>query len=167
MQLSEHFTLEEATLSSTALRSGIDNGSPSAEVISNAKVAAAGMEQVRKCLGVPIHIDSWIRCEALERILCEKDFQRWCAAHGKDAATAWPEYFARKAHPKGFAVDFTAAGYGTPTEIARVLKGSGIKFDQLILEGTWVHISFDPALRQQVLSATFTNGTPNYTNGVA
>lgn len=167
MNLSEHFTLAEATLSSTAVRQGINNNSPSEEVVSNATIAAVGMEQVRKCLAAPVHVDSWIRCEELERVLCEKDFQRWCAAHSKDSANDWAEYFARKAHPKGFAVDFTAPAYGTPAEIARVLKGSGIKFDQLILEGTWVHISFDPALRQQILSATFTNGTPSYSNGVA
>jgi hypothetical protein len=48
-----------------------------------------------------------------------------------------------------------------------VLKGSGIAFDQIILEGSWVHVSFDPRLRGQVLTATFNAGTPTYTNGVA
>jgi len=42
------------------------------------------------------------------------------------------------------------------------VKGSGIAFDQLIEEGSWVHASFDPRLRGQVLTATFKDGTPSY-----
>ncbi|MFI4966717.1 MAG: hypothetical protein ACHP9T_15280, partial [Caulobacterales bacterium] len=34
----------------------------------------------------------------------------------------------------------------------RALAGSGIAFDQVIEEGTWTHISFDPRLRRQVLT---------------
>lgn len=153
---------------------GIDN-TPSVEVTENGKVAAAGMEEVRTLLGVPIHVNSWHRCETLERVLCEKDFAAWCKRHGKagpgaaieDVAASWAEYFARKQHPLGFSIDFTAPQFGTPAEIARKLIDSGLKFDQLILEGTWVHISFGPQMRRQVLTATFTNGTPAYTQGVA
>lgn len=167
MNLSPHFTLEEFAHSDTALRLGIDN-TPSAAVIENGKVAAAGMEEVRRIIGVPVHVNSWHRCEALERVLCAKDFAAWCARHGKlDATTAWPEYFARKQHPQGFSIDFTAGAFGTPSEVARKLIDAGLKFDQLILEGTWVHVSFGPQMRQQVLTATFTDGTPAYTQGVA
>lgn len=166
-QLSQNFTLEEATASSTAARLGIDNGSPALVIIEHAKVAAAGMEEIRRLLNSPIHVDSWIRCEELERTLCAKDFVRWCNAHGKDPRQAWPEYFARKAHPKGYAVDWTCPGFGTPAECARAVRDSGIKFDQLIMEGTWVHVSFDPALRQQVLLAMFKDGVPSYSQGIS
>ena len=43
MQLSEHFSLEEATHSDTATRLGISN-QPDAQQLENMKTAAAGME---------------------------------------------------------------------------------------------------------------------------
>ena len=75
-KLSEHFTLLEATRSATAERLGISN-SPSDTQIANAKIAAAGMEQVRVVLqNKSIHVDSWIRVEELEKVLTRKDFVR-------------------------------------------------------------------------------------------
>jgi len=44
---------------------------------------------------------------------------------------------------------------------------SDIKYDQLIYEGTWVHISFAPAARQMALSATFLGGRVTYSQGIA
>lgn len=162
MQLSEHFTLQEGTDSSTAQRLGIDN-TPPAEIIEHMKISAAGAEQVRAILGFPMHIDSWYRCEALEKALTEKDYVRWCNAHGHPVnADSWKEYFARKAHPQGFAIDFLCPQFGNPEAIVKKLKSSGIKFDQLLMEGTWVHISFAPAMRGIVELVTFTNGTPSY-----
>ena len=168
MNLSEHFTLAEAVYSSTAQRLGFDN-TPSRQVIANATIAAEGMEEVRALLGdLSIHVDSWIRCEALEKVLTAGDFKSWCAKHGKPSVpSSWDEYFSRKGHPKGYAVDFTCTGYGTPIEIVQAIAKSPIQFDQCIQEGTWVHISFDPQLRRQVLTATFANGTPTYSKGVA
>ena len=42
--------------------------------------------------------------------------------------------------------------FAAPLGICRVIAGSALKFDQLIEEGTWVHISFAPAMRRQVLT---------------
>lgn len=167
MNLSDHFTLEEAVRSSTAERLGIENIA-SQEVADNAVITAEGMEEVRALLGnLSIHVDSWIRCEKLERALTEKDFRSWCVKRGKPPVdSSWTEYFSRKAHPKGYAVDFTCVGYGTPLEIVQAIAKSPIRFDQCIMEGTWVHISFDPQMRRQVLTATFVNGTPTYSKGV-
>ena len=67
-----------------------------------------------------------------------------------------------KAHPKGFAADFICSQFGTPLKIVQALAKSKIKFDQLIMEQTWVHVSFAPAMRQQILTATFTGGVPLY-----
>lgn len=168
MNLSLHFTLEEAVHSDTAIRLGIDN-TPGALVLSSMKDAAQGMESVRALLGgKPIRVNSWHRCEALERVLTAKDFAAWCSRHGKvQDEAAWREYFDRKGHPKGYCVDFTAPEFGTPEAVAKAIRDSGIPFDQLILEGTWVHLSFGPALRRQVLSATFKDGTPSYSAGIA
>lgn len=164
MNLSKHFTLEEATDSSTALRAGITN-IPDEAVLANMKVAAAGMEEVRAKLGAPITVDSWFRAEDLEKILACNGFLAWCKLHDHDETdpASWHEYFSHKAHPQGFAVDFVCPIYGTPDEIAKTIAESGIEFDQLIAEGTWVHISFAPAMRREILSVKFVNGVPQYT----
>jgi hypothetical protein len=165
MKLSEHFTTEEACLSSTALRSGIDN-TPNDEQLDNMKVAASGIEAVRALLGFPLHVDSWLRVEDLEKILTKKDFVSWCQRHAEEVDdTSWRAYFQHKAHPKGFAVDFICPDFGTPLDIVHAIQKSGIKFDQLIQEGAWVHVSFAPEMRMQVLTANFTNGTPSYSQG--
>lgn len=166
--LSDHFTLEELTDSDTAVRLGIDN-TPPADILPHLTVTALGMEQVRRVLERPIRVHSGFRCEALEKVLCAKDYAAWCARHGKEQDdVSWAEYFARKGHPQGYCVDFTCPAFGQPVAIVRVLKASGIKFDQLIEEGTWVHASFDPRMRGQVLTARFDkHGTPTYTQGVS
>lgn len=168
MNLTPHFTLEELTHSDTAVRLGIDN-TPPANVIPHLVILAQGLEDVRLILTRPLNVHSGYRCEALERILCAKDYAAWCVRHGKPVDdVSWTEYFKRKMHPLGYAADFTCAPFGSPLQIVRTLKGSGLKFDQLIQEGTWVHGSFDPRLRSQVLTATFApDGTPSYTQGVA
>lgn len=166
MNLTDHFTLEELSQSDTAVRMGIDNAPPP-DVVPHLVVLAQGLEEVREALGgKPLHVNSGFRGEALERELCARDFYRWCKAHGKQAVTAWGEYFARKGHPKGYCADFTCPSFGTPVEIVRKIKAAGIKVDQLIEEGTWVHISFDPRMRGQIMTARFApDGTPTYTQG--
>lgn len=170
MQLTPHFTLEELTRSTTATRLGIDN-TPTGPALNNLHVLAEGLEQVRAMTGQPLWIHSGYRCEALEHILAAKDFDSWCRQHKRpttpeDRVQNWADYFARKAHPKGMAADFTCAAYGNPLEIVRAIKASGIKFDQLIMEGTWVHISFardtEGKMRNEVLVATFSAGGVTY-----
>ena len=58
MNLSEHFTLEEATYSETAVRQGIDN-QPSTVQLENMKTAAQKLEQLRAVTG-PLKINSWL-----------------------------------------------------------------------------------------------------------
>lgn len=164
-RLTEHFALEELVHSDTAVRLGIDN-KPPGEVIPHLGSLARGLEQIRLQLAAPLHINSAFRCEALERVLCAKDFAAWCQRNYRPQASSWPEYFARKAHPRGFAADFTAPQFGTPAQVVAALRGAGLAFDQLIEEGTWVHVSFDPRLRGEVLTARFgADGTPSYSQG--
>ena len=106
-RLTPNFTLEELTHSDTALRLGIDN-TPPPDIIPNLIVLATGLEAIRAVLGVPVNVTSGYRCEALERVLCEKDFQAWCRRHRRNPVTDWPEYFERKGHPKGYCGDWTA-----------------------------------------------------------
>jgi zinc D-Ala-D-Ala carboxypeptidase len=151
-RISPHFMLSEFLRSDLATREGIDM-TPTPQQLANLRRNAAGMEQVRAHLGqrrrdgVAIHVNSGLRVEALERMLCGKDFAAWCARHMKDPATAWPEYFARKQHPKGLATDFEAPDYGPPAAVCRSIAGSPIGFDQLIYEHTWTHVSWPEAAR--------------------
>lgn len=141
--LSLHFTLEEATLSQEAARRGIDNLSPPGKVIEVAQKTALQMEVVRGVLNSPIHINSWIRCLSLNRALGSKDSSQ---------------------HILGSAVDFISPQFGSPFRICQYLLGFKplIKWDQLILEHTWVHISWNFVLpeinRGEVLSLLSTGG---------
>ena len=57
-------------------------------------------------------------------------------------------------------------GIVIPLAIVHKIQADGtIRFDQLIQEGTWVHISFDPQMRGQALTAHFVNGKATYTQG--
>jgi hypothetical protein len=135
--LTEHFHLTEVIQSSTASRLEIDNSLPP-ELIPAVLKTAVGMEKVRAILGnLAISIDSWYRCLALN-----------AAIHSKPTSQ----------HPKGEAVDFICPAYGTPADICKQLVKMAIlvRFDQLILEHTWVHISWNSipgsTQRGQVLS---------------
>ncbi len=162
MQLTEHFTLEEFVSSDTAIRLGIDN-TANDEITINLIVVANELEKVRTFLGDNfIRINSGYRCEALEKVLCDKDFTAWCGRHGKNVESDWTEYFSNKGHPKGFCADFICPDFGTPTEIVEALRKTDLVYDQLILEGTWVHVSFAPAARMIAMSATFEDGVPTY-----
>jgi zinc D-Ala-D-Ala carboxypeptidase len=143
-QLTAHFALVELTRSNTGERLGIDN-TPSLEVVANLTRLAMGLEQVRALLGHPMQIDSGYRCPALNK-----------AVGGVSDS----------AHVVGFAADFICPEYGTPLEIARAIAGSGIAVDQIIQEGSWCHVSFDPRLRHQALTATFGPGGATYSKGV-
>lgn len=144
MNLSENFTLEELTASEVALRKGIDN-TPDAEIIAHLTELATGLEEVRRLLGVPMHINSGYRSPKVN------------IAVGGSATSA---------HCDGYAADFVAPQFGTPVEVCRAIRDSGIKFDQIIFEGTWTHLSFDPKMRQRVLTAHFSGGKATYTAGI-
>ncbi len=129
--LSPNFSLAEFIESDTATRLRIRNAPPP-KVLARLYNTAAGMEGVRRVLGnIPILVTSGYRSPALNK-----------AVGGS----------ANSDHMDGDACDFKAPDAGTPLEICHLLVKSGIKFDQLIEEGTWVHISFGPRMRQQVLT---------------
>jgi putative chitinase len=65
----------------------------------------------------------------------------------------------------GYAADFVCPDFGTPLEVARAIARSGLTFDQVIQEGAWVHLSFDPLARRERLTAKFGPGGPVYTPG--
>ena len=131
MNLSEHFTLEEATFSDTAIRKGIDN-QPNDKQLENMKIAAEHLEKVRALLGNGINVNSWLRLPAVN-----------LAVGGSKVSS----------HMDGWAIDMTCAAFGNPYAVCKKIIANGIKFDQIIHEyGRWTHISFAPAMRQQQLT---------------
>lgn len=132
MQLTEHFTLDELTVSETAARKGIDNEPPPA-VIERLRFTARGMEHIRLILGVPVLVLSGYRSPALNaEVGGSKDSQ----------------------HMAGEACDFSAPRFDTPYGVACAIAASDVRFDQLIWEGGWVHVSFTDARtpRREILT---------------
>lgn len=145
LKLTEHFTLEEATVTS---HTDLNNYSDP-ETLRVIQETAKRMEVVRASLGNRgIRINSWYRSpEVNVRVGGSKTSQ----------------------HCKGEAVDFVCPSYGTPYEVAQALVADKeiLMFDQLIFEHTWVHISFviPPTIpRLQVL--TYLPESKTYTTGI-
>lgn len=126
--LSPHFSLAE--FEATQHRD-IDNRAP-AELHARLANTAEQMERVRAILGGRvITISSGYRSPLLNK-----------AVGGAPTS----------AHVQGYACDFNCFSFGRPIDVCRAIAASDLQFDQLIEEGTWVHISFDPRLRRQVMT---------------
>jgi len=137
LQLTPHFSLAELTVTKTKL----DN-TPSKEIVEVLRTTAFYMEKVRELLGnVAITVNSGYRSPDVNRQV---------------GGTS------NSSHTYGYAVDFTAYGH-TPLTICNILAKSNLKFDQLIYEKTWVHISFDPRMRGNILTLT---SKGNYVKGI-
>jgi hypothetical protein len=129
MNLSEHFTLDEATYSETAIRLNINN-QPDERQLANMTTAAQKMEEVRNVTGA-LRVNSWLRLPDVN-----------VAVGGSKVSS----------HMDGWAVDCSSSAH-TPYELCQLVLKAGIKFDQMIHEyGRWMHISFAPEMRQQELT---------------
>lgn len=148
-RIGRFFWLSEFLRSDTAVRLGLDNTPDVAAANNLRNVLAPGMERIRNLLRVPAFISSGYRSSAVN-----------AAVHGSVASQ----------HLKGEAADFISPEAGTPKSIALLLAKHQpeIRFDQLIFEGSWVHVSFTAGKpRGSVLTAHFTNGGVTYTPGLA
>mgnify|MGYP003133962972 CR=1 FL=1 len=128
MMLSDHFSLEELTKSSTAVRKGIDNEPDSTARENLIVLCSEILEPVRTHYGIPFVPNSGFRCLELNREIGSSD---------------------RSQHVTGNAVDFEVPGVDNK-EVALWVK-ENCDFDQLILEfykegepaSGWVHCSYD------------------------
>ena len=144
MNLTPHFSLAELTASDTAKAKKIDNTAPP-DVVKNLKRVAEMLEQVRALVGAPIKVSSGYRAPALNKAI------------GGSATSA---------HVRGLAADISTAAMA-PKALARLIQQSDIQFDQLIYEGTWVHIGLSSGKpRRQVLTAKFGPGGTTYVSGI-
>lgn len=143
IRLSPHFQLSEFTLSQVGTRLGLAN-EPTAQALQNLTLLAnLLLEPIRSLLGDPITISSGYRSAAVNR-----------AVGGSPSS----------AHLDGLAADFGCPGYGTPRQVCQAIVDARLRFDQLIFEGSWVHIALPPnaahlgEYRRDVLTAVFTPG---------
>lgn len=125
MQISEHFSLQELSVSELAVRNGWDN-SPSPQELENLTRLAQLLEQVRALLGKPIVINSAFRSKQVNDAVGSKDSSQ---------------------HRIGCAADIRVVGMN-PDEVCRAIIASEIQYDQIIREfydpekgGGWTHIS--------------------------
>lgn len=143
------FRLSEFLRSETAVRRGLDNTPPAAVLANIVNVLGPGMQRVRDLLETPVQITSGYRSPEVNR-----------AVGGSGTSQ----------HVLGLAADFVSPTFGSPRSIARFLADNQavLRYDQLIFEGTWVHISFTPGQpRSQVLTAHFAQGGVTYSPGIA
>jgi zinc D-Ala-D-Ala carboxypeptidase len=147
-QVTRNFALSEFVVSDTAARLGIDNTPPAQVLATLRNVLIPAMQEVRDLLAMPVVIKSGYRSPALNAAVR--------GAQGSD-------------HLTGHAADFVCPGFGTPREVCALLVSlmPSFKFDQLIHEGGWVHLSFSPRRRNEVLTAHFTPQGVSYTQGLA
>lgn len=150
MKISQHLTLAELTRSESAKRLGISN-MPTPEHIENLKQLAENIfEPIRNHFGSPIYISSGYRSQALN--------------------AAIPGSSINSQHSRGMAIDIDMDG--TDIKNSAIFEyAKTLPFDQLIWEfGTkdnpdWVHISYSPLNRKQILYATKRNGKTIYNKG--
>ena len=64
----------------------------------------------------------------------------------------------------GQAADFVIPGYGTPHDIVERIVLSDLEYDQVIYEGSWVHLAISDTPRKQALVATFTDEGVKYSD---
>ena len=147
MKLSTHLDLSEVIRSDSAKRNGISN-MPTEEHIANFMLLAEKIfEPIREHFGVPIRISSGYRSKELN------------AKIGGSATSQ---------HCKGQAVDIDMDGTSlTNKQVFDYIKDN-LPFDQLIWEfgnednPDWVHVSYVPNGRKQILKAFKMNGATKY-----
>lgn len=147
--LSPSFRLSEFVRSETAVRAGLDNTPPASVLANLTNVLAPNMQRVRELLQNPVQVTSGYRSPEVNR-----------AVGGSSGSQ----------HLLGLACDFVSPAFGNPRAVARTLAHNAalLRYDQLIWEGAWVHISFVPsgAPRGQVLTAHFSQGGVTYSPGI-
>ena len=148
-KISKHISFKEAIKSNTATRLGINNTPDDYQVSNMVNIAINLFEPLREFVGGPIKINSFFRCEDLNR-----------AIGGSS----------RSQHCEGRAIDLDDTfGHKTNSEMFHYIKDN-LDFDQLIWEfgddnnPDWVHVSFISfdENRKRIMRAERVNGKTTY-----
>ena len=147
--ISKHINYKEATKSATALRLSIDNTPGEYELQNMELIAEKVFEPLRKAINGPIKINSFYRCEKLNK-----------AIGGS----------IKSQHCQGRAIDIDDLyGYATNSFMYDYIKNN-LDYDQIIWEfGTdenpdWIHVSYvdGDSNRKRCLKAIKENGKTKY-----
>ena len=148
--ISKHISYKEATKSATAIRLGIDNTPNEYQLQNMELIAEKVFEPLRKAVGGPIKINSFMRVEKLNQ-----------AIGGSS----------RSQHCQGRAIDLDDTyGYMSNNDMYDYIK-KNLDFDQLIFEfpddkgnASWIHVSYVDAdsNRKRCLKAIKENGKTKY-----
>ena len=152
MKFSTHLSLSELTRSDSAKRHGIDN-TPTDEHLENFKLLAEKVfEPIRAHFGVPIHISSGYRSQALNKFIKGSLSSQHCKGEAID-------------------IDMDGTSGGVTNKMVFDFIVANLEWDQIIWEfGTdtnpdWVHVSYTKGKnRKQKLKAIRTNGKTSYIN---
>lgn len=144
MKLGKYFTLEEMIRSQAASRNGIDNSPNNLQLDAMKALVRNILDPLRESLGRPVIINSGFRNEAVNRLV------------GGSKSSQ---------HRFGEAADIVVPGL-TVTQVVNKIRDLKLPFDQVIDEfGSWVHVSYGPRHRRQVLRARRDYaGRTQYTN---
>lgn len=150
MKISEHISYKEATRSVTALRLGIDN-TPNEYQLQNMEIVAKNVfEPLRKAVGGAIKINSFFRCEDLNKAIGGSSKSQHCQGRAIDIDDNY--------------------GYMSNNDMYKYIK-QNLDFDQLIFEfpdedgnASWIHVSYVDAdsNRKRCLKAIKENGKTKY-----
>jgi len=149
MKISKHISYKEATRSVTALRLGIDN-TPNEYQLQNMELIAKNVfEPLRKAVGGPIKINSFMRVEKLNQAIGGSSRSQHCQGRAMDLDDTY--------------------GHWTNAEMYYYIKNN-LDFDQIIWEfgsdenPDWVHVSYvdSDSNRKRCLKAIKENGKTKY-----
>jgi len=141
MRLTSNFTLAELTVTNT----GIANTPTLGEMVHLRALAEKILQPLRDDLRRPVLVNSAFRSEHVNRAV---------------GGTATSQ------HRLGQAADIRVEGM-TSRALAQRIVELGLPFDQVIEEfGRWVHVSYGPRNRRQVLTAVKRGGRTVYDPGL-
>ena len=149
VKISKHISYKEATRSAKALRLGIDNVPNQYELQNMEMVAKHVFEPLREAVDAPIKINSFFRCEELNKAIGGSTKSQHC---------------------QGRAIDIDDVYGNVSNAFMYYYIKDNLDFDQLIWEfGTdhnpdWVHVSYVDAdsNRKRCLKAIRENGKTKY-----
>ena len=149
VRISKHISYKEATRSATALRLGIENIPNEYQLQNMEMVAKHVFEPLREAVDAPIKINSFFRCEELNKAIGGSTKSQHC---------------------QGRAIDIDDVYGNVSNAFMYYYIKDNLDFDQLIWEfGTdhnpdWVHVSYIDAdsNRKRCLKAVRENGKTKY-----
>ena len=141
MQLSKNFSLAELTVSQEAARSGLKNAPSHDQALSLIALCQNVLQPLRDRIRRPIVITSGYRSPTVNRRVGGSQNSQHC---------------------KGQAADFIVPGLEL-RNVMQLIQNMELPVDQLIFEyGKWIHVSYGPRHRRQVLEAKLEGGKTVY-----